>query len=235
VVCSSQSTDEGFATPAATVLCLAISLCAAAVTASSVSTLQLVRHDYERDRAEAALTGGQLRAALVMTSVQRPSRLRWSLQTDDGPMQVLAEPEEMKVGPVSAAELDDGILRKLGVSDPDGLRNRLSALGDGKAIDVWVGDLDAASAWRSCGPSLASAFGMATAPKIQAAVSPRRAAVSWGAGQVWRIRVVESHGWADDRLVRLTGNPAHPAEVIERLLSRGGGTEQKCDALLAAN
>ncbi|MDR3511011.1 MAG: hypothetical protein P4L73_05215 [Caulobacteraceae bacterium] len=216
-------------------ICLALSLVAAAITAVSVSTLALARKDYERDQAATALAGGQTRAALVAASTRTVGRLRWLIATDAGPMDVLAEPEAAKLGPGAASGLDQAIFPKLGVSDTQGLRQRLEAMADGKIQDLWVGELDPSPAWRACAPSVVSAFGLDSALKPLSAQAPGPATGGWRGGQVWRIRVVESHGWVDDRLVRLTGNPAHPAAVIERLLTKGEGTEQRCDALFGAS
>jgi hypothetical protein len=225
VATTSLEPDDGFATPAAAAVSLALALVAAALTTAAVSELRSAHADLVRTQDDYALDAAQTRAALGLIATTSSGRLRWTLP-DGG--EVLAEPEADKLDLADAAKLDDATLARLGVSDPDGLRRRLADLGGADAADV--GLADAAPLWRACARSIVSPLGTATKILYAPAAMPSSSGVDWRIGQVWRIRTA----LADDRIVRFTGTPLDPAAVIERKVTQGGQETERCDGIFTA-
>jgi hypothetical protein len=236
VACSNSdpdTSDAGFATPAAAVVSLALAMVATAVTAGGVMQLRLARADMARAEVESVLDGAQQRAALAMLSGGSATRLRWTL-ADGGGVQMLAESEAAKLNLAAATVLNDATLSKLGVTDAAALRARLVAV-SATAPSADIEAADPAPLWRVCGRSLISRLGTATRQPTLTAQVPKGGPVAWRIAEVWRLRATSVDGWVDDRLVRFTGDPARPAAVVERRLYRTSGGGDRCDAILSAN
>jgi hypothetical protein len=229
VAITSLEPDDGFATPAAAAVSLALAMVAAAMTTAAVSELRFAHADLARTQANYALDAAQTRAALGLIATASRGRLRWMLP-DGG--EVLAEPEVDKLDLADAARLDDATLARLGVADPDRLRGRLADLGGADAADI--GMADAAPLWRACARSIVSPIGTATKIVYAAAAAPSSPGVDWRIGQVWRIRTALASGWVDDPLVRFTGDPLDPAAIVERKMALGGQEGGRCDGIFAA-
>lgn len=232
---SSQRPDTqeaGYATAAAMVLGLALSLVATAMVGRSVMTLRLVRADLERAQVEYILDGAQLAAAATTIRAGAGGPYRWALPTDAGFAEVLVESEVDKLTPAAAASLPEAVFAAMAVNDIATLKARLSA----SVTDVHIEELDTAPLWRECGPSLASGLGRQTTPTVATPAEPRLRPETpdWRVGEAWRIRVTTAAGWRDDRIVRFTGDARHPVAVVRRRLSRGDGGQGKCDAVFAA-
>ena len=120
-----MSTSDGYATAAAAVTSLAIALVATAVTSVSVSELRLARADLSRTRAEYGLAGAETAAALTVIQSKQEARLTWTFASDAGAAVAVAEPEAAKIDYKTAADLDDGVLARLGVADASALRGGL--------------------------------------------------------------------------------------------------------------
>lgn len=213
---------------------LALSVVAVAVTSASVEALRFERRDLGRTQAEFALAGAQDRAALATIAASGRGRLHWSLPTDDGTVEILAEPERDKLSLSAAADLDETILRKLGATDAQAVKSKLTALAQSHAEWNTLSGADPSPMWRACAPTLISPFGEATKPALVKAGPPMQGPLAWRPGEVWRIRVVSPSGWADDRIVRFTGAPGHPTAVIDRVFGRGEDWGDRCDARLGA-
>jgi hypothetical protein len=229
-----RSPEDGYATPAALVLSLALAMVGSAMTARSVHTLRLSKAELERSRQELALDGAHLQAAASMIRSGMPGPYAWSLATDFGSMRVVAEAESDKLSPATAAEaLDDDQLAALGVVDPAALRDRLAAIGP-EPRDVDIAALDAAQPWRECAPSLISPLGRQDHFTYLARRSPGPGPnpSSWRVGEAWRVRIATSAGWRDDRIVRFTGDARHPVAVVVRRLARGQDRGDQCESLL---
>jgi predicted nucleic acid-binding protein len=230
------SPDSGFATPAATMVSLAIALIATAVTATTVSQLQLSRRDFSRARTEYALIGGQEIAALTALQNADNSRLRWPISSPTGPLQALAEPEASKLSPDAAASLADTDLAKLGITDPKTFRDHLRALAKANRVTAQsLEDADTSALWRRCSRSVISPYGAAAKIQQIETKAPTAGELYSRAGETWRIRLTSPDGWADDRIVRFTGDELHPTAIIERRLFRRTAREDPCDAMIAAS
>lgn len=231
MACSSTEGEAGYATAAATVVSLALAVVAAAAVQSSTSALRLARAELERTRIEYELSGASLRAISSAAATGGAKRLSWSFPAQSGSVRALAEPQATKLplakaaGSISATLFDD-----LRVVSPDKLRSRLQimALNSGGELAA-LPDADASPQWRRCAASLISRYGQAQKAALTRTEPPQPGRAFWRAGEVWRVRV-SSAGWVDDRIVRITGDPAHPAAVIERRFYRGEG-EGQCDTL----
>jgi hypothetical protein len=236
VACSPNTRERqsGYATPAALVTSLALSILAVGFVQRSVMTLRLARADLDRLRVEYALDGAQLQAAAEVVRAGAGGPFRWALATDAGWTEALVEDEGRKLALASAAQLPDAILRGFEVEDAAALKARLAAAAGLPVADV--AGLDAAPLWRECAPSMISSFGRAEryepAPFTEPHVSTRPAA--WRVGETWRVRVTTAAGWRDDRIMRFTGDARHPAATVWRRLSRSDGGQGRCDAVLAA-
>ncbi len=229
---SRKATEHGYATVAAMIIALALALAASAVMASALSALREARADGERLRAAYGLEAAQTQALTTLLAQRKPGRYRWQVDSPVGPVEVLAEPEQPKLSVKAAADLDDATLARLGVSDPERLRARLVALAAGLGGEGSVAQADPAPLWQACAPSLISAFGTAdVAPVLAAATTPGPGRFDWRAGEVWRLRLISARGWAEDRIVRLTGDERDPAAVIERRLFHDTPGGEPCASL----
>ncbi|MFZ4608075.1 MAG: hypothetical protein ACOYM5_17665, partial [Caulobacter sp.] len=123
---------------------------------------------------------------------------------------------------------EDGELLGLGGASIGAIRARLRALALSGADASEIPRLAAAPLWRACAPSLMSPYGQATALSLPASAQPAPGRFAWRAGEVWRLRALAPDGWADDRIVRLTGDSQHPAAIIERVLVRGQRGGEPC-------
>lgn len=232
--CPRENSQAGYATPAALVLSLALALVGSATVVGSVQMLRLTRADLELTKQEFALDGAHFEAVAQIVRSGVPGPYAWTMSSDVGWMQVVAEPEADKLSFAAAAALDAGALSALGVARPEALKARLAQAAADDA-DVAVGGLDPAPLWSACGPSLASPLGQQDRFRY---VRPREPglgadAASWRVGEAWRVSIATSAGWRDDRIVRFTGNARHPTAVVARRLTRGGDRGGECASILS--
>lgn len=220
--------DGGYATAAAALTALALSLVVSAVMGASLTDLRRSRAALARTRTEATLDGVQQVAVLAVLETGQSARLRWFVPTEEGPVEVLAEPEAPKLGLIAAADLADGDLLGLGGGAVSSIQARLRALALSGAGAADIAELAATPLWRACAPSLISPYGQADQLALSPAWQPATGRFSWRAGEVWRLRALSPDGWADDRIVRLTGDAEHPAAIIERVLVRGQRGGEPC-------
>jgi len=236
VACYPPSRDQaGFATPAALVIGAAIALVAVWVVARGVGLLRLARGDADRAGYEYVMDGAQLIAAAEVVRSERPGPFAWTMRTDIGPADVIAEPERDKLSLAAVTRLDAASLTMFGVADPAALQERLAAAAGDPSVSS-VSELDSAPLWRECGPTLTSAFGRGEHTTYAPAEEPRPGPLPayWRVGEMWRIRIATPAGWRDDRLVRFTGNPRHPAATVVRRIWRARIEREKCAELLQA-
>ena len=225
--------EDGYATVAATVIALALALVAGAVMAVAANAMRQARADGERLRAAYGLAAAQTTALQTLLASRKPGRYRWQVDSPIGPVEVLAEPEQPKLSLRAAADLDDATLARLDVLDGERLRARLRALAAGEAATAGaVAEMDVSPLWRACAGSMISPFGMGGDLGLSPAAPPPAGSFDWRAGEVWRLRLVSARGWAEDRIVRLTGDQRNPAAVIERrpFQDRPGG--DPCGSLI---
>jgi hypothetical protein len=228
----SDAADAGYATAAGAMIALALSLVVTAVVGASLTDLRLSRTAFDRGRAEVALDGVQELAALAILRDGPPHRLRWFIESNIGPVEVLAEPEAAKLSTREAADLDDTALLWLGAGEPERVRSRLRAMALGGADARDLARVDPSPRWRGCAASLISPYGQSDGLSLERAVPPQAGRFAWRAGEVWRLRARSADGWTDDRIVRLVGDPEHPAAIIERVLARGQAGGEPCAALI---
>jgi hypothetical protein len=226
--------DEGFATPAAAAISLAIATVAAAVTVASVQALRFERSELARSKAQYALAGGQTEAALVLMGSRSQGPTRFRVAAGGQSAEVIAEPEAEKLGLVTAAALGDAELARLGAMAPSHARADLAALADakGQAANRIV-DADASQAWRLCARSFISPYGAASRPPSAIWTWPQPNGAVSRTGQLWRIRVAHD-GWVDDRVVRFTGSRDHPLAVAADAFGRGREMGDACDSAFQA-
>ncbi|WP_310540381.1 hypothetical protein [Phenylobacterium sp.] len=229
------NSDQGYATPAAMVISLALALVGSALVARSVQLLRLSKLDLERLQIEYSLSGAQLEAATQVVRSVRPGPFYWTDGAETGWVELRAEPEADKLSLAAAATLSDGTFAAFEVKDPTGLKRALSEASEvGDYVEV--ADLDAAPLWRACADRVISSFGRQDHLTYTEAQRPQPDPknASWRIGEVWRLRVTTAAGWRDDRIVRFTGDARHPAAVVVRRLSRGDGGGGLCDATIIA-
>jgi hypothetical protein len=230
-----RSDDDGYATPAAAVISMAIAAVVIAYVARSTSEVRLARAEFKRMQIEYALAGAHNVALLAIATSNKPPPYRWSIPSLGEAFSVVAEPERPKLSLQAAEGLDDEALDRLGVTDHDALRLAIGALEDKGGL-VWPADADRALAWRSCAAALISTYGAEQVPPALDYVEPESGKEDsrWRAGEAWRVVVTNSDGWRDERIVRFTGNGLNPAAVIARRLSRGWKETLQCETLSAA-
>ncbi len=239
---ANQNGDEGFATPAAVTVSMALALVATAVTGSAIAELKLARSDYERGQVESRLDGAQAAAVLTVISGGPSTRMRWTVPSGDEVIDILAEPEAPKLRLASAADLDGATLAELAVTDAGELKARLKQLAASLAADQDLVSADASPIWRACARSLIAVHGNSAKPPVLKARAPIQGQLTWRIGEVWRVRVTggaqgagarPTDRWTDDRIVRFTGDAEHPAAIVDRRFSRAAKGADPCDAIFA--
>src|SRR5690242_18491345 len=97
MACSNtDNADSGFATPAATMVSLVISLGAAALVQAGLTELKLARADLVKAQIEAALAGAEQQAVISLLSGGTQGAIDMSQSVGGRDVQVLAEPEAPK-------------------------------------------------------------------------------------------------------------------------------------------
>lgn len=227
--------NSGYATPAALVFALAIALIAMALINRSVGALRLARADMARTQAEYGLDGAHFAAAATIVRSREPGPFGWSLSTDVGWVEMVAEPEAGKLSFKMASELPDAVVASFGVADPAALKATMAQLEGGHLVTE-VADLDPAPLWRACAPRMISGRGQAQTFAYTPPAEPRtdRDLPNWRVGEVWRLRGTTATGWRDDRIVRFTGDARHPAAIVARRMVRSRVGEGTCAELLSA-
>jgi hypothetical protein len=231
----SRARRDGYATPAAAVITMAIALVTTAGMTRALAELRLSKAEFAKTRAEYAFAAAQNAAMLAIATSNRPPPYHWTIASLGSALDVVAEPERAKMSLAALASLDDAALANLGVADPAALRTRLAQSAGADGL-IWVEDGASSPLWRSCGAALASPFGAASQPPPLDYSEPLagQRAGNWRAGEVWRIQVTAPDGWRDERIVRFTGNGLTPAAVVGRRLSRGWKGDQTCELTLDA-
>ena len=217
--------EAGFATPAAVVISLALAMVAVAVQVRAVAALHASQADYVRAVAELRLQGAQVQAAADLAAGVSVQDGGWRLASDQGPIDVHAEPEGTKLGYASAAGLDPQVLSTLGASRPAVVQAGLAELAArGEGDPERLAALDPSPLWRACAGRSLSAYGQALA----LGTSPPAQAYQAHAGEVWRVMVRDGWGWTDARIVRYTGDAGAPDRVIYRDFKRDRSGAPRC-------
>lgn len=227
--------DDGYATPAAAIISLAIALVVTGVMARSVSELQLAKAALAKTQAEYAASAAVQLALISIATTSQPPPYRWTATSLGRNYRMLAEPERAKISPAAMADLDDASFTALGVSAPDVLRARLRSLTLAPKL-AWIADQADAPLWRACAPSFTSVYGAASSlqPPVYKDPQAGSALPSFRAGEVWRVEVIDPDGWRDERVVQLTGDSFTPAAVIDRRFTRTSEGLPTCEDLLGA-
>lgn len=229
-----SSSQDGYATPAAAVISMAIAVVTIAFISRSTTELRLARADFKKTQAEYLLAGAHNVALLAIATSNKPPPYRWTVPSLGKAFQVIAEPERPKLSLEAAAALDDSVLDQLGVQDHEVLRTKLAQLPVVEGLP-WAADASSAKGWRACAGALISFYGAADFAPTLSYVEPDSGKDDsrWRAGEVWRIAVTDEDGRRDERIVRFTGNGLNPAAVISRRLSRGWKENLACETVLA--
>jgi len=228
--------DSGYALPAAMMLALVLAVTAAGLMARSMTVLRQSKDDLDRLRIERGLDGAHLLAASAIVSSQTAGPYRWSLASEVGPVEIVADEERAKLGFAEAAALPAETLARLGVTDAPALRARLAQAAE-SPLPPLTADLDTAPTWRFCAPALISPLGRSQALQytIPTEPGPGTLPASWRIGEVWRVSIVTPGGWRDDRLVRFTGDASRPNATVARRFFRTTttGEQSGCEELLS--
>lgn len=218
--------DAGYATAAASSVCLALAVTVTAFMTYAASEARAAKRGLRQVQTEALLQGGHVLAVVAVLDNATAGRLRWTDSDGSTAFEILAEPERDKLDAKSAAT---DMVRQLGAADPVKVSSIIQS-GISTRNPVALPEVDSSEAWRRCANSVLSYYG--EAKKI--ALSPANAADQTGlkphVGEVWRIRV-STNGWADDRVVRLTGNGQRPTNLISRSFYRSSVKGEPCATL----
>jgi hypothetical protein len=228
------SSLEGYATPAAAMIAMAIAIVTIASVSRATSELRQARAGFDKTQVQYRLAGAHNVALLAIATSNKPPPYRWTVSSLGSPVAVIAEPERAKLSLAAARDLDDDTLDALGVADPGAVRARLAFLPTDDGLP-WAADAATSRTWRACAGALISPYGVETrAPRLAyAAPEAGQDDSRWRAGEVWRIAVTDQDGWRDERIVRFTGNGLNPAATIARRLTRGWKEDVACEAVLA--
>ena len=226
--------DAGYATAGAIAVSMALALTASALGGYATAQLTQARGGLKRLQAEYALDGAQQLATATLLKTSKAVRLRWTFSPEgDRRVDVIAEPEAAKLGWDRVAKLDDEVLAKtFALTDAHGLKKRVkAALAEPRRL-IPTRSLDTAPLWQACAQMVISRYGAGNALVLPKPQAPDQQQFSWRAGELWRVRVASADGWTDDRLVRLTGDPTHPAAVIERRFFKSSGDGGSCESAI---
>jgi hypothetical protein len=228
------SEQDGYATPAAAVISMAVAAMAIAFISVTSMQARLVRADWARSQIEYRLDGAQNMATLSIATSLRAPPYRWKQSALTHDFIITAEPEAPKLGLDAADGLDDALLARLGISDPASVRAALTAM-KARAGLAWPADAASATIWRACAGALLSTYGRSVSTPGLAYVEPEAGnnESKWRAGEIWRVSITDTDGWRDERIIRFTGNGLSPAVVIGRRFTRGRKDPLACDTLIA--
>lgn len=217
------------------VFSLGLAMIVTAVLAASLVALKQSRLELERTRMDYALAGAQITAAASIIRSGGEGPFRWALATEAGWVEVLAEPEALKLSYDAAARLSDETIGRFQTTAPAAVKAAMAAAaaaGDGQELRGF----DSSTLWRDCAASMISPFGDAVSFTFAAPIEPKAETgpPAWRIGEAWRMRVTTTTGWRDERIVRFTGDARHPIATVRRRLTRGVEGESRCDAILQA-
>ncbi|HEX7761133.1 MAG TPA: hypothetical protein VF459_16625 [Caulobacteraceae bacterium] len=222
--------EAGFATPAAAAISLALALTVAGVMTLAVSALHASRQDLERTQAEYGLAGARLQAAQTLLQSSNLGRTRWTLASDDGPVEAVAEPESSKLSIKAAADDASSLGQLLSATSQGGAGSALRNLAGEPGGDVdEIAEADPSLIWRLCARSFVSPYGVGQVLPSEAPGPPKPGPINWRLGQLWRLRLTDAHGWSDDSVVRFTGSASHPIAVAARRFTHSGLLGKRCD------
>lgn len=235
--CRSSRDEQGYATPAALVVCLSLALVASAMIVRSTAALRLARSDLEMTQTSYALDGAHLAAAAAVVRTAQKGPYHWTFTTDLGWVEAWAEPERDKLGLSNAADLNDEVFMAFGVTDVAAIRQRLRAAASSLGtLPPDIAAMDEAMTWRRCAPSLISLYGeaeaLAAATHVVPKAGPGPEPQSWRIGEPWRIAVTTAAGWRDERVVRFTGDASQPVAVVVRRLKHESGSGGQCETVM---
>lgn len=215
-------------------IALSLSLVAAATVSAGVSSLRLARKELGRAQVVMTLNAAHSETLTILLTQASGPRLRWTIATGKGPVDILAERETIKLPLKDAASLSDEQFSKLDVVDAERLRARLRGLsvgGSSEALDLV--DLDTSAKWRACAASMISVYGRGArfaAPEVK---TPSPTLTPTPPGDVWRVRASSGGLWFDERVVRLTGDVHHPAAIVERRSGRSVSAQVQCGEVIS--
>lgn len=222
--------EAGFATPAAAAISLALAVTVAAVMSLAVSALHASRQDLERTQAEYGLAGARLEAVQTLLQSSNLGRTRWTLASDHGPVEAVAEPEGPKFSVKAAAHNASALGALLSATSSSNAGAVLQNLAGDPNVDAdGIAEADRSPIWRLCARSFVSPYGMGQALPADAPAPPKPGPINWRLGQLWRLRLTDAHGWSDDSVVRFTGAASHPIALAARWFTHSGPMGDRCD------
>jgi hypothetical protein len=235
VACSgAEFRDSGYATAAFAAASLAAALIATALVSRAGAELRAAEQAMTRERQGLLLDGALTKAAIAVMAEPGSPRLAWRAEIDGQAVDLLAEPEALKLETGAAADLlEPEDFARLGVADAERTRASLRAMSSVGSLDPQaLRRAGGADGWAACAASLVSPFGSPTRTAGQKARPPKPGAVGWRVGELWRLRARSGDGWSDDRIVRFGGDGSRPAATVWRRFSRDAVTGYDCEELL---
>lgn len=225
--------ESGFATPAALVLSLAIVIVVGAGMARAVIGLRTADAHFSKVRSIYALEGAEQLAIEALLESPQSVRLRWTVPSPVGAVEVLAEPEEAKLNLGAAATLKSDDLVRIGSTDPDKAAATLTELSRSTSPSATsIIEADLSPIWKACVGSVISPFGRASELHLWPANTVPRRSIGSRLGAYWRLRARTWDGWTDDRIVRLSEYRWYPALIVERRFFRTKMVGEPCERLI---
>ncbi|MGA0601545.1 hypothetical protein ACO2Q3_12650 [Caulobacter sp. KR2-114] len=194
----------------------------------AVSAERATHADYEKTRAEYALAGDRLAAVQALLGASNTGRVRWQLASENGPVEVIAEPEGLKLSPKNPGEGLSALNARLQVKDEAHLTSALAALASDNSAEA-IEAADDSALWRLCARTFLSPHGTAASVARAPTAAPRPGPINWRLGQLWRLRLTDADGRTEDTVIRFTGAPGHPIAVAERQFTHSGPMGERCD------
>lgn len=216
----SPADEDGFATVAAMAVSLAIGLTASALLIRAAGDLKAARSDLERTEAGYALDAVQTLVAedlIAKDPEARHRRIDWGGISAS----VRIEDEAGKLRPKAAAGLPESWFTSLGVQSAEPIKAILTKRDPRAPLTLEaLADLDSNPLWKACAAGAISEAGGASA--MAGTLDPKRLP------RTVRLTAEGEGGWVEDRIVRLTADPAAPILVLDRRLYKRRGEPLSC-------
>ena len=204
-------------------VCLALSLTMTAVVLNAGTGLNAARRAYDRSQAEYALDADQ--ALYANALALDPTRIDAEAPSATSGVMQSAEREAPKRSPGAAGAIPGAWLKSLGVRHPEVLKSALAGLANSPTSPTMtvIAAADPSPLWKRCAEEGVSPDGAA-----KASAAPIEGASPAGLPLIVRLLARSPAGWQDDRIVRLTSDPANRVVILDRRFSRTMGPVQPC-------
>ena len=220
-------------------LAVAIALVAIAGMQLAQVEARASRRDWERTKDHYAAEGvANIAAWRIMHAAGTPT-LAWQEVSSVGALEVLAEPETLKLSLGEVTGVRGARRLRLLMGDDEskavaaGLINLAAINGQPPSRDQIL-KVSPDVRWRACGLSLVSTFSGLTDNALEAPSGIQAEPLNLRPGETWRISVSRNGRGLLDEVVRFTGLTSRPIAVVDRLTAPTAPHREFCITAVAS-